>query len=448
MTSSPLADFARRGAEQLHAEDPELYDLISREFHRQNTTLSMVASCSPADPSALACEGSFLSNVTAEGYPGARYHAGCQYVDQIEQLAIDRAKRAFRAQYANVQPHSATTANQTVMSKLLRPDDPILGMDLDAGGHLTHGAPASFSGQYFRAAAYGLTDAGQIDYEQVDRLAREHRPKLIICGTTAYPRAIDFARLRAIADRVGAWLLADITHIAGLVIAGEHGSPIDHAHITTTCTHKQLYGPRGGLILLGRDCNTPGPGNVPLSSLMQSAVFPFFQGAPLVNAIAAKARVLAMAMTPSFTSLARRIVANSRAMAAALQDRGVAVVGGGSDNHIVLADVLSTFGVTGIVAQQALEQCGIIVNKNRIPGDQKPAFVASGIRIGTNSLAARGLDESAMRECADLLCRVLTAIESIDDRKYTLAKARHAEFTEVVADLCRRFPLPGYAADR
>jgi len=445
MIGSCLAEFVRRGAQQLEADDPELFDLIDHEFHRQNTTLSMVASCSPADPSALACEGSFLSNVTAEGYPGARYHAGCQYVDQIEQLAIDRATRAFKARYANVQPHSATTANLTVLSRLLEPHDAILGMDLDAGGHLTHGAQGSFSGQYFDAACYGLTDSGVIDYQQVDRLAHQHRPKLIICGTTAYPRAIDFASLREIADSVGAWLLADITHIAGLVIAGEHASPIDHAHITTTCTHKQLYGPRGGVILLGKDWETPGPGNVPLFKLMQSGVFPFFQGAPNVNAVAAKARVLAMAMTPGFTALARRIVANSRAMAARLQDRGVRVVGGGTDNHIVLVDVLSTFGVTGIVAQQALEECGIVVNKNRIPADRKPTSIASGIRIGTNNVAARGLDAQAMEECADLVCQVLNAIEAVDDRLYALAPAKQAECRDTVAHLCQRFPLPGYA---
>jgi len=389
----------------------------------------------------------FASNVTAEGYPGARYHAGCRHVDELEQLAIDRAKQAFNAQYANVQPHSASTANQTVMAKLLQPHDTILGMELDAGGHLTHGSKASISGQYFNAIGYGVTPEGHINYAQVEALARTHKPKLIICGTTAYPRVVDFARFREIADKVGAWLLADITHIAGLVIAGEHPSSIDHAHVTTTCTHKQLYGPRGGLILMGRDWQTLGPGDVPLHKLMQSGVFPFFQGAPLVNKIVAKARVLAMVMTPEFKALATRIVSSSRILAAALMKRHVAVVSGGSDNHIVVANVLSSFGVTGIVAQKALEECGIIVNKNRIPGDQKPIFVSSGIRLGTNSVAARGLDAGAMDECADLICRILSEVRSTGDREYELADEKKQAFGQQVRDICRRFPIPGYSVE-
>lgn len=442
---SGLEDFARGAVERLEREDPDLYRMLEGEFERQNDTLALVASCSPTDPSVLACEGMFASNVTAEGYPGKRYHAGCRFVDQFEQLAIDRAKAAFKARYANVQPHTATTANQTVMTSLLDAGDTILGMELDAGGHLTHGSKASLSGNYFKSYGYGIKPDGQIDYEQAEALAEAHRPKLIVCGTTAYPRVIDWARFRAIADRVGAWLLADITHIAGLVIAGEHPNSIDHAHITTTCTHKQLYGPRGGLILLGRDAETVVPGkDVTLERLMQKSVFPWFQGAPIVNKIVAKARALGMAMTPEFSARMKRILELSRALAAAFQERGVHVVAGGSDNHIVLIDVLSTFDVTGIVAQKALETCGIIVNKNRIPGDEKSIFVSSGVRIGTNSLAARGFAPSDMKQVADLIFRILETVDATDDRAFQLSDADREAFTRETIDWTRRYPIPDY----
>lgn len=447
MNDGTLEEFYRQALEALKRDDPKLYGLLEEEYQRQTETLALVASCCPTDPSVLACEGSFASNVTAEGYPGARYHAGCTLVDRFEALAIERAKRAFKARYANVQPHSATTANQTVMTKLLRPGDTILGMELDAGGHLTHGARVSISGQYFRAVGYGLTPDGRIDYAQVEELARRHRPKLIICGTTAYPRRIDFERFRAIADEVGAYLLADISHLSALVIAGEHPSPIDAAHVTTTCTHKQLYGPRGGLILLGKDGDTPGPNGAPLHKLIETGVFPFFQGAPIVNKIVAKARALAAAMTPEFRALARRIVRLSQALAAALTARGVRVVAGGTDNHIVLVDVLGTFGLTGIVAQQALEACGITVNKNRIPGDRKPAFVASGIRIGSNTAAVRGFGPPEMDHSADLICRVLRGVTPRDDRRYDLDPALRDAVREEVRALCRRFPIRGYPVE-
>ncbi len=284
-----LSDFAQQGVALLRDEDPVLYELVEREYERQQNSLAMVASCSPTHPSVLACEGTFTSNVTAEGYPGARFHAGCEFVDQFEQLAIDRAKAALKAQYANVQPHTASTANQVVMASLLKPGDTLLGMDLDSGGHLSHGAKVNISGRFFNAVAYGLDKDGFLDYDQAQRLALEHRPKLIICGTTAYPRTIDWNRFRQIADQVDAYLLADITHILGLVITGHHPSPIDVAHVTTTCTHKQLYGPRGGLILMGKDFETLGPdGKTTLAQLMQRGVFPFLQGAPIVNNIVAK----------------------------------------------------------------------------------------------------------------------------------------------------------------
>ena len=449
VTDQPLlADFARHAMESLCHEDPVLYDLIEQEFLRQQNTLAMVASCSTAHPSVLACEGTFTSNVTAEGYPGARFHAGCKYVDQFEQLAIDRAKAALGAQYANVQPHSASTANQIVMGSLLKPGETLLGLDLDCGGHLSHGSKVNVSGQFFNAISYGLNEQGVIDYEQVEQLARKHNPKLIICGTTAYPRIIDWARFRAIADQVGAYLLADITHIVGLVIAGEHPSPIDVAHITTTCTHKQMYGPRGGLILMGKDWQCPDPsGQVTLAERIQKGVFPFMQGAPLVNKIVAKARALARTMTPEFKQLARRIVVLAKALAQSLMDRGIKVISGGTDNHIVVVDVLASFGVTGIVAQRALEECDIIVNKNRIPGDKKSVFTASGIRIGTNSLAVREFGAEDMDHCADLIARILTAVKVEGDRAYTLDAADTAEFRDEVKQLCARFPLVGYSVN-
>jgi len=447
--SQILQEFAWQGADLLQQEDPDLYGLIRGELERQTTTLAMVASCSIAHPSVLACEGSFTSNVTAEGYPGRRFHAGCEFVDQFEQLAIDRAKAAFGARYANVQPHSASTANQIVMGALMKPGDTLLGLSLDAGGHLSHGSPVNVSGQFFNAVGYGLDADGFIDFDKTRSLAREHRPKLIICGTTAYPRTIDWKRFREIADEVGAYLLADITHIAGLVIAGQHPNPIDEAHVTVTCTHKQLYGPRGGLIMIGKDFEAPGPdGKATLAQAMQRGVFPFMQGAPIINNIVAKARALHRAMTPEFREISRRIVTLSRALAEEMVGRGVRVVSGGTDNHIVLADVLHSFGVTGIVAEKALESCRIIVNKNHIFGDRKSPFVTSGIRIGANALAARGFDAPAMRRTADLICRILTAVEAEGDREYRLEEASRTRFQSEVRALCDEFPIPGYVTER
>lgn len=450
MTDTILGHFIEHGAELLYRDDPVLGRLLDREFQRQSEVLTLVAASSVVDPSVLACMATVAGNVTAEGYPGARFHAGCAVIDEIESLAIERAKAVFGARYANVQAHSATTANEVVMFSLLRPGDTLLGMELSSGGHLTHGAPVSVSGRCFNAIGYGLAPDGAIDYDQVRTLAREHRPKLIICGTTAYPRMIDFARFREIADEVGAWLLADITHIAGLVAAGEHPSPIDHAHITTTCTHKQLYGPRGGLILLGRDFDTPldpslGSGRT-LAESMQKGVFPLFQGAPVLNVIAAKARALARLATPEFRTLARRIVEDARALAADFLDHGYKVVGNGTDNHLVILDVLGSAGVTGLVAERALEACHIVVNKNRIPGDRKSAVVTSGVRLGTNSVALRGMGEADMRESAALIRRVLAAARPLADREYELDGAVRESVVARVRELCRNFPIPRYPA--
>ncbi|HVR29035.1 MAG TPA: serine hydroxymethyltransferase [Thermoanaerobaculia bacterium] len=444
MDDSTLERMICRGVDVLRASDPDLHQLLVREMDRQATVLSMVASSSVVPPSVLACEAATAVNVTAEGYPGARFHAGCAVIDEIETLAVERAKTAFRARYANVQPHSATTANQLVMCSLLRPGDTLLGMELDSGGHLTHGAPASLSGQYFRAVGYGLTANGTIDFDRVRALALEHRPRLIVCGTTAYSRVLDFARFRAIADEVGAYLLADITHVAGLVVADLHPSPIDLAHVTTTCTHKQLYGPRGGLVLAGRDHDSPSP--VPGRSLaqhLQSAVFPFFQGAPDLNSIAAKAHAFQRLLTPEFRRLAGRIVEDARALASSFLERGHRVMSGGTDNHLVVLDVAAC-GLTGVIAEKALEECGIVVNKNRIVGDSRPATVTSGIRLGTNSLASRGLGPEEMPRCAELVDRVLRGVRAQGERSYDLDPAVRLAVRAEVRELCARFPLDSY----
>jgi len=445
MTQPILTKFASNAMELLAKEDPILYQLIEDEYRRQTVSLALVASCSNTHPSVLACEGTFTSNVTAEGYPGARFHAGCKYVDQFEQLAIDRAKQAFGAQYVNVQPHTASTANQVVTSRVLNPGDTLLGLSLDGGGHLSHGAKVNISGSFYNAIGYGLDSKGFIDFDEVEKLALEHKPKLIICGTTAYPRIIDWQRFRDIADKIGAYLLADITHIAGLVIAGEHPNPIDIAHFTVTCTHKQLYGPRGGLIMMGKDCELPSPrGKGTLVNLIQSGIFPFTQGAPIINSIVAKARALDRANQPEFKQLAKRIISISKSMVSALKEQGFSVVSDGSDNHIILVNVMESFGVTGVVAEKSLEECNLIINKNWIPGDTLSPFVTSGIRIGTNSMAARGLNEEAVKMCADLIARILRSVEVISNKEYTLDPEKRDVFCEEVRLIASRFPIPGY----
>jgi len=444
--SNDLSRFLAGGIDRLQKLDPELFAILEAEYRRQAEVLTMVASSSIADPAALVCEAMPTMNVTAEGYPRARFHAGCRHIDQIEQLAIDRAKQAFGAQYANVQAMSATSANEVVMFSILEPGDTLLGLGLDFGGHLTHGSKASISGQIFKAVGYGLTRDERIDYEQAERLALEHRPKLIICGTTAYPRQIDWARFRAIADKVGAYVLADITHIAGLVAAGLHPSPVDHAHFTTTCTHKQLYGGRGGLILMGRDHDRLGPdGKRTLSDLIQKKVFPFFQGAPNQSAIAAKARGFAQITSHEFRRTAKKILELSQALAQAFVARGYRVITGGTDNHIVVVDVFQK-GITGVNAEKALEACGIVVNKNRIPYDTNPPTVTSGIRLGTNGLAIRQMEASDMKECVELVDEVLKQVEQKGEREFHLDPALQARIEARVRELCRRRPISTYPA--
>lgn len=448
MKDTVLESFARNAVLALKEKDPVLFDLLQQEYERQMSSLTMVASCTITHPSVLACEGTFASNVTAEGYPGARFHAGCEFVDQFEQLAIDRAKRVFKAQYANVQPHTASTANQIVCAAILKPHETMMGMQIASGGHLSHGAKVNISGTFFNAIGYGLNEDGFIDFDHVAHLAREHRPKLIICGTTAYPRTVYWQRFRDIADEVGAYLLADITHIAGLVIAGVHPSPIDIAHFTVTCTHKQLYGPRGGLIMMGKEWDSPAPtGKGTLSRMIQRSLFPFIQGAPIINTLVGKARALDRAATEEFRILGQRIVTLSRALASAFVQSGVKVVSGGTDNHIVLVDVFESFGVTGIVAEKALEECKIIVNKNFVPGDKNKAFVTSGIRIGTNALAERRFGPQQMEVCADIICRILKSVKPLGEREYELDPQERDGFIQEVEALCEQFPIPGYGVE-
>ena len=445
-TRTNLARFAALAIDRLEEKDPELFAILQNEYLRQANSLTMVASSSIADPAALICEAMPAMNVTAEGYPGARFHAGCKHIDEIENLAIERAKKAFGAQYANVQTMSATSANEVVMFSILKPGDVLLGMDLDSGGHLTHGSKASISGQVFEAYGYGLTRDERIDFDQARALAREHHPKLIICGTTAYARRIEWEPFREIADEVGAFLLADITHIAGLVAAGLHPSPIDHAHFTTTCTHKQLYSGRGGLVMIGKDYNHLAPGStLTLAQMVQRKVFPFFQGAPNQSAIASKARGLAYVASPEFKLVAQRVLALSNALAQAFSAKGYRVITGGTDNHIVVVDTLEK-GITGVNAEKALEACGIIVNKNRIPYDDKPPTITSGIRLGTNGLAIREMEPADMAECVDLIHDVLTSIEQAGDREYRLDPAKQAEVQQKVQEIARRRPITTYPA--
>jgi glycine hydroxymethyltransferase len=430
-----------QGIATLRRDDPELFELLEQEHLRQTETLSLVASSGGTDASVMAVVGSSIVNVTAEGYPGKRYHAGCRYVDQAEELAVARAKKVFGARYVNVQPHCASFANHTVMQALLKPGDTILGMALDQGGHLTHGSPVNLSGKLFDVHSYGLDAKGLIDYGQLRELALEHRPRMIVCGTTSYTRVIDFDRIRAVADEVGAYVLADVTHIAGLVAAGLHPSPIDAAHFTTTCTFKQLYGPRGGLIMMGRDADRTGDdGSRTLSQRIQSAVFPLMQGSPEVHTIAAKARAMGRLLQPEFKELARRIRDDADALAASMSRRGYEVIGGGTDNHIVLFRVPPH--LDGLSAERALESCHILVNKNKIPGDTRGATVASGVRLGSNTVALRRMGPEQMERCADLIDTVLTGARALPGGGVEVPGEVRERVVASVRDLCRDFPLP------
>jgi glycine hydroxymethyltransferase len=406
----------------LKAVDPEIYQAIADERARQNFGLELIASENFVSRAVLEATGSVLTNKYAEGYPGKRYYGGCEFVDVAERLAIDRAKELFGAEHANVQPHSGTTANMAVYFALLRPGDKLMGMDLSCGGHLTHGHRLSYSGRDFVVVAYGVDrETEQIDYDAVERQALEERPKLIICGASAYSRVIDFERFRAIADKAGALLMADIAHIAGLVAAGVHPSPVPHCHVVTTTTHKTLRGPRAGMIL----CKTE------LAKDIDRAVFPGVQGGPLMHVIAAKAVALKEALSEDFRVYQRQIVANARRLAGRLTENGFRIVSGGTDNHVFLLDVAKS-GLTGKVAEKALEEAAITVNKNTIPYDPNPPLVASGIRIGTAALTTRDMKEPEMDLVGDLIAEALKAPE--DDSARQAVRGR-------VRELCERFPL-------
>lgn len=386
-------------ADSLRTVDPEVYAAIESERKRQESKIELIASENFVSPAVLEAAGSVLTNKYAEGYPGRRYYGGCEYVDIPERLAIERAKELFKAEHANVQPHSGAQANQAVFFAALEPGDTILGMSLPHGGHLTHGSPVNLSGKWFKVVSYGVDPKTElIDYDAVRELAKEHRPKLIIAGASAYPRFIDYAKFREICDEVGAKFMVDMAHVAGLVAAGLHPSPVPYADYVTTTTHKTLRGPRGGLILC-RESE---------AKAIDKAVFPGLQGGPLMHIIAAKAVALKEAMQPEFVEYQERVLANAKALAAALSARGYRLVSGGTDNHLMLVDVKSK-GITGKDAERVLDEIGITVNKNTIPFDQESPFVTSGIRLGTPAVTTRGYTEKDMETIADIIDEALKA---------------------------------------
>jgi glycine hydroxymethyltransferase len=404
--------------------DPELAQAIAGERARQEDHLELIASENYASPRVLEAQGSVLTNKYAEGYPGKRYYGGCEFVDIAESLAIDRARQLFAAAYANVQPHSGSQANAAVYFALLNPGDTILGMSLDHGGHLTHGAKVNFSGKLFKAVQYGIEPAtGTIDCDQVDRLAQEHRPKMIVAGFSAYSRIIDWARFRAIADSVGAYLFVDMAHVAGLVAAGVYPNPVPFADVVSSTTHKTLRGPRGGLILARPHAE--------LHKKLNSMVFPGIQGGPLMHVIAAKAVAFLEALQPAFKAYSSEVIANARAMTQVLQQRGYKIVSGGTDNHLFLLDLIDK-NITGKDADAALGRAHITVNKNAVPNDPRPPSISSGLRIGTPAVTTRGCKEPEVRQISNWIADVLDKLgdESVIDRV-------RAE----VVSLCRRFPV-------
>lgn len=405
--------------------DPEIFNVLQLEFERQTHKLEMVASENFVSEAVLEAQGSILTNKYAEGYPGRRYYGGCEYVDIAENLAIERAKEIFGAEYANVQAHSGTQANMAVYFGFLEPGDTVLGMNLAHGGHLSHGSPVNFSGRFYNIVSYGVSrETETIDYEEVGKLALQYKPKMIIAGASAYPRIIDFAAFRSIADTIGAYLMVDMAHIAGLVAAGVHPSPVPYADFVTSTTHKTLRGPRGGLILAREK----------YGKKLNSQIFPGIQGGPLMHTIAAKAVAFKEALSPSFRSYQEQIVKNARTLATVLQQDGYRLVSGGTDNHLMLVD-LTVRGITGKDAEMALDEAGITVNKNAIPFDTKGPQITSGIRIGTPAVTSRGMREEEMTTIGRLMTRVLGNLDGEKVRR---------EVRQEVRSLCERFPLyPG-----
>ncbi len=404
--------------------DDALWSAIQSEERRQEEHIELIASENYTSPRVMEAQGSQLTNKYAEGYPGKRYYGGCEYVDIAEQLAIERARELFGADYANVQPHSGSQANAAVYQALCLPGDTVLGMSLDAGGHLTHGAKPNFSGKIYNAVQYGLNnDTGMLDYEEVERLAREHKPKMIVAGFSAYSREVDWQRFRDIADEVGAYLFVDMAHVAGLIAAGEYPSPVQIADVTTTTTHKTLRGPRGGIILA--------KSNPEIEKKLNSLVFPGTQGGPLMHVIAAKAVAFKEALDPEFKSYQHQVKLNAQAMAKVFLDRGYDVVSGGTDNHLFLVDLIKK-GITGKAADAALGAANITVNKNAVPNDPQSPFVTSGIRVGTPAITTRGFGEAESTTLAGWMCDVMDNVEDSD---------KIEEIKGKVVELCAQFPV-------
>ena len=408
----------------LAQQDPEIAQAIQQEDRRQRDSVVLIASENYASNAVLEAQAGVMSNKYAEGYPGRRYYAGCENVDVVERLALQRAKQLFNAEHANVQPHSGAQANMAAYFALLEPGDRVMGMQLDHGGHLTHGASVNFSGKLYDFLPYGVDrETEQIDYDEVERLAKQHQPKLIVAGCSAYPRTLDFPRFRAISDQVGALLMVDMAHISGLVAGGVHPSPLPHAQIVTSTTQKSLRGPRGGFILATEE----------LAKSIDFAVFPYMQGGPFMHTIAAKAVCFGEALSPGFANYAERVVENAQVMSREISEAGLRLVSGGTDNHLILVD-LTPAGITGKDADAALEKVGIIANKNAIPFDPKPPRVTSGIRVGTPAITSRGFDEAAVKTVSRLLVEVLS---SIDDEKAL------KRVSQEVKELTSKFPVPG-----
>jgi glycine hydroxymethyltransferase len=414
---------------RIEGYDPELAQAIADERQRQEDHVELIASENYASPRVMEAQGSVLTNKYAEGYPGKRYYGGCEYVDVAERLAIERCKQLFGADYANVQPHSGSQANQAVYLALLSPGDTILGMSLAHGGHLTHGAKVNLSGKIMHAVQYGVNDRGLIDYDEVERLAVEHKPKMVVAGFSAYSQVVDWARFRAIADKIGAYLFVDMAHVAGLVAAGVYPSPLPHAHVVTSTTHKTLRGPRGGIIVAKH--SAMGPAVAEIEKKLQSIVFPGIQGGPLMHVIAAKAVAFKEALEPAFKTYQQQVVKNAQAMAAAMLARGYKIVSGGTQNHLMLVDLIGS-KVTGKDAEAALGKAHITVNKNAVPNDPQKPFVTSGLRIGTPAVTTRGYLEADCIDLAGWICDVLDAPTD----EGVIAAVR-----EKVTAQCQKFPV-------
>ena len=406
--------------DEIMKTDPEIADAIKAEMERQNSHIELIASENWVSKAVMAAMGSPLTNKYAEGYPGKRYYGGCQCVDVVEDLARERAKKLFGCEYVNVQPHSGAQANMAVMFAMLEPGDKIMGMNLDHGGHLTHGSPVNMSGKYFDVAHYGVNEVGVIDYDEVLRIAKEHQPKLIVAGASAYARTIDFKRFREIADEVGAYLMVDIAHIAGLVATGLHPSPIPYAHVTTTTTHKTLRGPRGGMIMCSEEMNKKFNFN--------KAVFPGIQGGPLMHVIAGKAVCFKEALQPEYKTYMEQVVRNAKALCNGLKSRGVKIVSGDTDNHLMLVDLSGT-DISGKELEKRLDDAHVTANKNTIPNDPRSPFVTSGVRLGTPAVTTRGMKEEDMDKIAEIIAMVIESEDNVEKAK------------AMVAELTAKYPL-------